>query len=130
MKRLVIGAMLAVALAFPAVALAEKINSDVSIHKTFDQDRIYGVVQSPAHKCERNREIVLFYRPFQSPDFAPIASELTDSLGQYDFEAQLMKRAPAVEEGQYFARATRKSAGADVCRRDDSRVIEVAGVGG
>ena len=66
MKRLALLATLMAATVVSATATADKLPDVVSIKA--DQyncctQEIFGSVESPAAKCERNRTIILFYNP-------------------------------------------------------------------
>lgn len=129
MRRLALSALAVVALAVPATALAERLNSSASIHVSQGQDRIYGVIQAPKHKCENNRRIILRYSPGKA-SFSPVDETFTDGLGQYEFEIGKEKRGDPFDPGFYRVRAPRKEAGQDVCKAARSRVVEIFGGGG
>ena len=131
MKKLMILAVLAGSAALPATATADKVHNVVSIHA--DQyycctEEIYGSVESAKPKCERNRTIRLFHRPFdntKADGFQAVDSTTTDDRGEYSFEGTLDKKGGTFPEGEYFARATKAVRGDDICVFDDSRVIEL-----
>ena len=135
MKKLMILVGLAVSAVLPATATADKVHNVVSIHA--DQyhcctEEIYGSVESAKTKCERNRTIRLFHRPFGSmkrggDGFQVIDSTTTDGQGEYSFEGTIEKRGGSFDSGEYFARATKATRGNDVCVFDDSRVIALSG---
>lgn len=127
------------AAAIPATATADKLPDVVSIHA--DQyhcctEEIFGSVESPAAKCERNRTIILFHNPSSDMakrgfSFNVFATTTTDSKGEYLFDEGNVdnKLVPSSDfpPGDYFARVRRARRGGDVCRRDDSRVITLEG---
>jgi len=136
-KRLMLMASLLGMAAIPATATADKLPDVVSIKA--DQyncctQEIFGSVESPAAKCERNRTIILFYNPSNEMKrrgfgFSAVASTTTDTKGEYLFDEnnvdknEAEKRGSSFPEGDYFARVRRAQRGNDVCRKDDSRVI-------
>jgi hypothetical protein len=126
MRKLAFTGLLVVMLSIPAVALADRYPSFVSIHRTFEADRIHGVVQAPKQKCEKNRTVVLRYS--NDTTFTAIDADITDNLGQYEFNAgkEVEKRiSPTFDPGRYKVRVLRRRVGDDVCLRDNSREIEV-----
>ena len=142
-KRLAFIATLLAMAAIPATATAEKLPDVVSIKA--DQyfcctEEIFGSVESPAAKCERNRTIILFHNPSSEEGkrgfkrgvgFNVFATTTTDSKGEYLFDEGDVdnKLVPSSDfpPGDYFARVRRARRGGDVCRRDDSRVITLEG---
>jgi len=135
MRKLMFTVVMVVFVAIPATATADKLPDVVSIHA--DQafcctNEIFGSVESPAAKCERNRTIILFYYGSnggkRGPGFQPVASTTTDSKGEYLFDGNnvVTKRGFTFPPGKYFSRVTRAQRGGDVCRRDDSRVLQIS----
>jgi hypothetical protein len=136
MKRLALLGTLMAVTTIPSTATADKLPDVVSIKA--DQyncctQEIFGSVESPAAKCERNRTIILFYNPSNDTkrgfSFSAVASTTTDTKGEYLFDENNVdkneagKRGSSFPPGDYFARVTKAQRGNDVCRRDDSRVI-------
>ena len=132
MKKLILLAAVLGAAALPSVAGADKYPDVVSIHSDdqFNAEEIYGSVESAKGKCEKNRTIKLFHDDFDSKrggSFQQVDETTTDGFGQYSFSpgGPGLRGNGSFDDGDYFARVTKKLAGNDVCRRDDSRIIEV-----
>jgi hypothetical protein len=131
MRKLTIAAVLASIAALPAMAAAEKLNSEISIHSApFSQDRIYGVVQAPKHKCENNRRVILLFDGASKArgGYGAVDETTTNGLGEYEFEIGKEKRGNPFAPGDYKVRTPRKEVrGNNVCARATSRTITIEG---
>lgn len=140
-KKLLIMLTATVLVGVPAVGLAEKFKTRITIqtHEQEYETRIFGVVRSPEIACEKRREVRLF-----GPDkgifkgegdqheyFRRYALTQTNRFGEYEFEGHSFS--PKGENGShylppgdYFTRALRKDFPGDVCRRDDSQIVTIS----
>ena len=130
-----------VLLALPAIALAERYGTRITIHVTDGQDSIFGEVRSAIFACEKRREVRLYGPPFDNraktvtkggQEFERHGIKLTNRFGDYRwdgiFDADYgNKRGNGgfFPEGDYFVRAMRKDFPGEVCRRDDSGVVTI-----
>jgi hypothetical protein len=125
MKKLLTLAVLLVAALMPATASAKPLPDVISIYADdkFIANELFGSVESKKSKCERNRRVRLFYNPGKS-DFDRVFQTKTDNAGGYEIFAGDIGEG-IFPSGFYFTRVLRAERGNDVCRRDDSRVIEI-----
>ena len=125
MKKLLTIAVLFVAVLMPANASAKTLPDVISIYADdyFFANELFGSVESKKAKCERNRRVRLFYTPGQG-DFEQLFQTTTDGAGGYEIFAGDIGEG-IFPSGFYFTRVLRVERGGDVCRRDDSRVIEI-----
>src|SRR5688500_7031033 len=133
-----------VLLAVPAIALAERYATRITIHVTDGQDSIFGEVRSKIFACEKRREVRLYGPPFENggaktvtkggQEFERYGIKLTNRFGDYRFDGMFdsdygnkrgINGGGFFQGGDYFTRAMRKDFPDEVCRRDDSGVVTI-----
>jgi len=119
--------VLVIALALPAgsAAARERLKSTVTI-KTGEtaagQEFLNGKVKSKRAKCERNRNVVLFWNaPGPPGGFTNVADDASDEDGRW----RILPPGTEVPPGQYYVKVTRIERRGDICKGARSRTITV-----
>jgi hypothetical protein len=134
----------ALVLALPAIALAQRFGTTITIHVTDGQDSIFGEVRSKIFACEKRREVRLYGPSIENgqgktvtkggQEFRRHGIKLSNRFGDYRFngifDVDYGKNKRGLggffPPGDYFTRAMRKDFPGQVCRRDDSRVVTIS----
>jgi hypothetical protein len=120
--------VLVLVLAIPVASAGarERIRSTVNIgtgETPSGQQFLKGKVKSAKAKCERNRNVVLYWdEPGPPPTFVAVADDATNANGRWRIDAPGTEIPP----GRYFVKVTPIERRGDVCRRAKSGRITVA----
>jgi hypothetical protein len=118
-------AVLALAVLAGAAEARERIRTSVTI--TTDQapsgrEFLKGKVSSQKAKCERNRNVVLYWDDPELPNtFEAVADDASSETGAWRINAPDTDIPP----GRYFVRVTRIERRSDVCKPARSRTIRI-----
>jgi hypothetical protein len=123
---LALALIMGLALAAGTATARERINSDVTLgtgESSTGQEFLRGKVKSPKAKCERNRNVVLYYNDPPAPQrFISVADDASDPNGRWRIEAPTTEIPP----GRYYVKVTPITRGGDRCGPAKSEEITVS----